>query len=307
APASSRAPARPTQPPLRQALSAMAAQAAAVPAPAAGESSAVAASASPVTPPTTSSAPAPVQPGIGSQEGRVSVVSRLASPAIADASTIAPFSASAAGSDTGAAGDGASSGARDGSASSFRPGEFDLDILATGAIRPSATVLAPDALAASLTAPAQALRTGSDALMPAVELPTAARFEQAMQSLDPDVRNLQAMVRSVRLFTASSGASEARLTLEPEHLGPVALTVRVEQGSVSAHFRAETPAAQHWIETHQQELRSGLREQGLEVKELVVTTDPDARREKRQDAPPARPNRARRTQGGDVPRFEVLV
>ena len=116
------------------------------------------------------------------------------------------------------------------------------------------------------------------------------------------------MVRTVRLFTAGNGASEARLTLEPEHLGPVALTVRVEQGSVSAHFRAETPAAQRWIETHQQELRSGLREQGLEVKEVVVTTDPDGRRERRQEAQPARPPRARRTQAGaDAPRFEVLV
>ena len=116
------------------------------------------------------------------------------------------------------------------------------------------------------------------------------------------------MVRTVRLFTAADGAHEARLTLEPEHLGPVALTVRVEQGSVSAHFRAETPAAQRWIETHQQELRAGLREQGLEVKDIVVTTDPDGRRDRRQDAPAAPVRRApRRPQGADAPRFEVLV
>ncbi len=125
------------------------------------------------------------------------------------------------------------------------------------------------------------LGSGPDTTLRAIELPAAARFEQTLASLDPDVRNLQSMVRTVRLFTAASGASEARLTLEPEHLGPVALTVRVEQGSVSAHFRAETPAAHRWIEAHQQELRSGLREQGLEVKEVVVTTDPDGRRERR--------------------------
>ena len=119
---------------------------------------------------------------------------------------------------------------------------------------------------------------------------------------------MQAMVRTVRLFTAGSGASEARLTLEPEHLGPVALTVRIDQGSVSAHFRAETPAAHRWIETHQQELRSGLREQGLEVKEVVVTTDPDGRRDSRQDAKPSRQGLKRRTpSGADSPRFEVLV
>ena len=88
----------------------------------------------------------------------------------------------------------------------------------------------------------------------------------------------------------------------------MALTVRVEQGSVSAHFRAETPAAQRWIETHQQELRAGLREQGLEVKDVVVTTDPDGRRDRQQDAP-ARASAARAPGAGaaDAPRFEVLV
>ena len=141
-----------------------------------------------------------------------------------------------------------------------------------------------------------------------IELPaTTARFEQTLAALDPDVRNLQSMVRTVRLFT-SSGVSEARLQLEPDHLGPVALTVRVEQGTVSAHFRAETPAAQRWIETHQHELRSGLREQGLEVKDVVVTTDPDARRDRRQEAQPTRTPRGRRAQtGADAPRFEVVV
>jgi flagellar hook-length control protein FliK len=150
--------------------------------------------------------------------------------------------------------------------------------------------------------------------MPIVDAPAvdtalpAARLEQALAALDPDVRNLQSMVRTVRLFTSGDGVSEARLQLEPDHLGPVALTVRVEQGTVSAHFRAETPAAQRWIETHQQELRANLREQGLEVKEVVVTTDPDGRRDRRQDAQPARPARLRRTSAdADAPRFEVLV
>ena len=118
-----------------------------------------------------------------------------------------------------------------------------------------------------MPATVQALRA-FDAPLP------AARFEQTLAAVDPETRNLQAMVRTVRLFTAADGTGEARLQLEPDHLGPVALTVRVEQGVVSAHFRAETPAAQRWIETHQQELRAGLRDQGLEVKDVVVTTDP---------------------------------
>jgi flagellar hook-length control protein FliK len=131
------------------------------------------------------------------------------------------------------------------------------------------------------------------------------RFEHTLATVDPDTRNLQAMVRTVRLFTDGQGTGEARLQLEPDHLGPVALTVRVEQGTVSAHFRAETPAAQRWIETHQHELRAGLRDQGLEVKEVVVTTDPDGRRERQADPQPRRP-RARRADAG-TPRFEVIV
>jgi flagellar hook-length control protein FliK len=161
----------------------------------------------------------------------------------------------------------------------------------------SAAGTAPVGLA-PVTADVQPLRA-FDAPVPPV------RFEHTLATVDPDTRNLQAMVRTVRLFTDGTGMGEARLQLEPDHLGPVALTVRVEQGSVSAHFRAETPAAQRWIETHQQELRAGLREQGLEVKEVVVTTDPDGRRERQADQ---QPRRARmRRADADAPRFEVVV
>ena len=175
-------------------------------------------------------------------------------------------------------------------------------VFASAAASPAAAQAAVAALAVPAATPAVDAPATVDLPLPAV------RLEQALAALDPDVKNMQSMVRAVRLFTSGDGVSEARLQLDPEHLGPVALTVRVEQGTVSAHFRAETPAAQRWIETHQQDLRSNLREQGLEVKEVVVTTDPDGRRERRQDAPPARQARARRTtNGAEEPRFEVLV
>jgi flagellar hook-length control protein FliK len=164
---------------------------------------------------------------------------------------------------------------------------------------------------AALTVPAATMAFRADEALRAVELPASTRLEHALATLDPDTRNLQAVVRSVRLFTAGDGLGEARLQLEPDHLGPVDLRVRVEHGSVSAHFRAETPAAQRWIEIHQQELRAGLREQGLEVKDLVVTTDPDGRRDRRQDAAPSRPARGRRGAAAEVdadaPLFEVRV
>ena len=215
-----------------------------------------------------------------------------------------------AATDARSTGDGPANGSGDGSNASAFAGSADrrVDVAIPVASHASmSAVAAPDVAGGAAAAPAAGVGPVAPALLAPVDLPAAARFEQALSALDPDVRNLQAMVRTVRLFTAGTGASEARLVLEPEHLGPVALTVRVEQGSVSAHFRADTPAAHRWIETHQQELRAGLREQGLEVKELVVTTDPDGRRERQEDAQPARPPRSRRNQAGETRRFEVLV
>ena len=51
------------------------------------------------------------------------------------------------------------------------------------------------------------IRGAGDTMLRAIDLPAAARFEQTLSSVDPDVRNLQAMVRTVRLFTAGAGAT----------------------------------------------------------------------------------------------------
>ena len=304
---------RPAAHPLRQALAALAAQSSTpVTDPAAETALAPGVQAAPATQATpaashvaTPAVSAPVPSGDGSQESRGATVSRVDVPVAMGAAA-----ASSAAADAGATGGRSSDSAGDGSAtpSFLRPTDVRFDLPATAPVQPSATAAAAtDAVAAAPASPLPAFSAAGASPLAAIDVPAAARFEQALSSLDPDIRNLQAMVRTVRLFTAGSGATEARLTLEPEHLGPVALTVRVEQGSVSAHFRAETPAAHRWIETHQQELRTGLREQGLEVKEVVVTTDPDARRERRQDAQPARPARSRRAPTADAPRFEVVV
>jgi flagellar hook-length control protein FliK len=121
-------------------------------------------------------------------------------------------------------------------------------------------------------------------------------------------QNVQSMVRAMRLhFT--DGGGEARLQLNPEHLGQVTLTVKVEQGRVAAHIQAETADASRWIETHQSTLRSALEDQGLDVKELVVTTDPDGRRQREPSQPDQQPRARsqRRTADGQTPKFEVLA
>lgn len=94
---------------------------------------------------------------------------------------------------------------------------------------------------------------------------TAAPEDQAAQ-----------IVRSMRLQWRG-GTGEATLRLQPDHLGPVFVSVRVEQGVVSAMVRAETPAAQQWIQQHQQQLRDALDAQGLRVAQFHVTSNPDDR------------------------------
>ncbi len=283
--------------PLRQALAAIAATQSGV------EASALATTGA--TPQAEVVAATPALVGGAAGQVRGSAHDAHPAPVSSAASVASPVAAFLSSADAGSAGEGSSGGGADGGfarAVVARGLESRLDTLAA-----AAAPTASDVIAAGLP-PAAGFGAAGDTLLRSIDAPAALRFEQALSSADPDIRNLQAMVRTVRLFTGGNGASEARLTLEPDHLGPVALTIRVEQGSVSAHFRTDTPAAQRWIEAHQQELRNGLREQGLDVKDLVVTTDPDARRDRRQDAPPARPARARRAQvSADAPRFEVMV
>jgi flagellar hook-length control protein FliK len=124
-----------------------------------------------------------------------------------------------------------------------------------------------------------------------------------------DRENVDAIVRTMHVQWHGLSGSEARLQLRPEHLGQLALTVRVEHGEVRAHVQAETVEAGQWIEGHQDELRASLREQGLEIKEFVVTTDPDRRREgsSSEPRPPRGRSRRARSSPDDGPRFEVVV
>jgi flagellar hook-length control protein FliK len=85
------------------------------------------------------------------------------------------------------------------------------------------------------------------------------------------------IVRAVRLQWRD-GVGEARLTLQPEHLGQVVISLRVEQGAVSAVLRAENAAAADWIRLHQTDLKASLAQQGLGLDSLEVTVDPDDRR-----------------------------
>jgi flagellar hook-length control protein FliK len=66
---------------------------------------------------------------------------------------------------------------------------------------------------------------------------------------------------------------EARVQLDPHHLGAVSVALRVDNGVVSAVITAEQPAVRHWLETHESSLRGSLSEQGLQLDRLRVEPD----------------------------------
>jgi flagellar hook-length control protein FliK len=134
----------------------------------------------------------------------------------------------------------------------------------------------------------------------------------AAQVADTDAA--QQVIRSMRLQWNGS-VGEAQLRLQPEHLGQVLVSVRVDQGAVSATLQADSASAQQWIQTHQQELRQALQEQGLRVTEFTVTTNPDDRQRQnasqQQDQPRDQQQSNTRSRGDRQPSngrtFEILV
>jgi flagellar hook-length control protein FliK len=130
----------------------------------------------------------------------------------------------------------------------------------------------------------------------------ASEPRRAHAAASPDVPGQ--IVRAIAMHWRQ-GVGEARVHLHPEHLGEVTVALRVEQGSVVAHVRAESAAAVELIRTRQQELHSALEEQGLNLDRLVIDLDTDERRERpayRQPDPP-RPGR----RGAGTATFEVIV
>jgi flagellar hook-length control protein FliK len=113
------------------------------------------------------------------------------------------------------------------------------------------------------------------------------------------------IVKAIRLQW-KQGLGEARIRLEPEHLGEVRVSLRVQAGAVTAVVTAENPTVQAWIETRQQELKNALGEQGLRLQRFEVVVDPEGRRQSREAPPDAAPRRQRRNSSG-VREFEVPV
>jgi flagellar hook-length control protein FliK len=93
------------------------------------------------------------------------------------------------------------------------------------------------------------------------------------------------------------------LTLTPEHLGTVTIELRVDRQRVSASLGADTAAVRGWIAAHEQDLKAGLADLGLELDQFVVR-DEDARDRKEQADGQPTPQRRKRGNSED-PVFEV--
>jgi flagellar hook-length control protein FliK len=115
------------------------------------------------------------------------------------------------------------------------------------------------------------------------------------------------LVRSAR-FLVRQGGGEARIRLQPAHLGEVVMTVKVDQGTVTAVLQVDSEAARSWIRTHQDVLRASLGEQGLGLERFTVTERDrrDARDGRdRRDEPT--PRRRSTSSGPTATRFEIHV
>ena len=113
------------------------------------------------------------------------------------------------------------------------------------------------------------------------------------------------IVRVIKLQT-TAGGGEIQLRLRPEHLGELTVSVRVQGGAVSAALLSDSPDVRAWIQQHQQDLRSSLKDQGLSLEQLTV--DPEGHQRQRQGAPEdgaeRRPSNRRQEAPG---RFEALI
>jgi flagellar hook-length control protein FliK len=115
------------------------------------------------------------------------------------------------------------------------------------------------------------------------------------------------LVQSLRL-QFRDGIGEAVLKLKPEHLGSVAISLRVENGGLTANVQADLPAVRQWLESQQDTLRNALAEHGLRLDRFDV--EPDGQRrsssESRDERSP-RKRQARPTTHSEQPVFEVVV
>ncbi|HUK35937.1 MAG TPA: flagellar hook-length control protein FliK [Vicinamibacterales bacterium] len=131
--------------------------------------------------------------------------------------------------------------------------------------------------------------------------PVADAASLAAEDLSPQI------VQAVRLQW-SNGAGDVRITLQPEYLGELTVSLHVDHGSVSAVLHAESPDVRSWLQANQSMLGQALSEHGLTLERLVVAapegdrpaTTADQRRQRQEQ-------RRRQPQRSDPRSFEIVL
>lgn len=120
------------------------------------------------------------------------------------------------------------------------------------------------------------------------------------------------LVQSMRV-QFRDGIGEAVVRLKPEHLGSVQVSLKFENGAITATVQADVASVRHWLEAQQDTLRTSLAEQGLRLERFVVEPDGErqAAREDAQGREQRRQQQRRRHNAAmsdtDPPVFEVTV
>jgi flagellar hook-length control protein FliK len=135
---------------------------------------------------------------------------------------------------------------------------------------------------------------------------TTPAFETPHLREAPAADTTDRLVQSLRM-QFQRGGGDAVVHIRPEHLGPLTVSVRVENGVVSARVHADNPLVVEWLQSNEQTLREGLRSSGLHLDRLVIhrDDDPSARTPQREDARGRRDQRRRQDSAQST--FEITV
>ena len=152
-------------------------------------------------------------------------------------------------------------------------------------------------LPASMVFPGQAtFAAAMERSLPLAQALPPGFSDPALDTVVPQV------VRSMHM-QVTAGGGDMTLTLTPEHLGTVTIELRVDRQRVSASLGADTAAVRGWIAAHEDDLKAGLADLGLELDQFVVR-DEDARDRKEQSDGQPTPQRRKRGKSEDSV-FEV--
>jgi flagellar hook-length control protein FliK len=153
--------------------------------------------------------------------------------------------------------------------------------------------------------PQSTVATASAAAPAAVRATPVEGAAQAQMLAEPHIEaeNSSRLVESMRVQWRQ-GISEAKVRLNPEHLGEVTISIRVDRGTVTAVVRAESAAVQQWLESQEERLRGGMADQGLNLEKFIVQRDQQQQQRRESRQPSAR---RYRQPTENSPRFEVIV